>query len=293
MLTGGARDLPARHQTVRAAVTWSYDLLEPAEQRLFRRLGVFADSFALAAVEVVCAPEGYYESGRLDGMELPAAKSLLKTAGGTAAEPRYCLLETIREYALEQLAGCGPEAITTPARYAHYYLGWLVDSAGALDGDHGTGALAAIRVELANIRDGWLTAASAGHFADSSRTPEGAAGASMTARAASRRAKSSSRWRQRPREARAPRPRRTAGLVLGRLLARQGAFRARQGRLQGAEALLRESLAIMRHLGAPGDCAYALERLGGVVAQRGATPRRAAITRKVSPWPAPTVTPAA
>ena len=111
------------------------------EQRLFRRLGIFADSFALAAVEVVCAPEGDHELAPLDGMESLVAKSLLKTAGGTAAEPRYCLLETIREYALEQLAGCGPEAITTPARYAHYYLGWLVNSVGALDGDHGPGAL--------------------------------------------------------------------------------------------------------------------------------------------------------
>jgi predicted ATPase/transcriptional regulator with XRE-family HTH domain len=269
VLTGGARDLPARHQTVRAAVAWSYDLLDPAEQQLFRWLGVFADGFGLPAVEAVCAPEGDLDLAPLDGMESLAAKSLLKSAGGTAAEPRYCMLETIREYALEQLAAGEAEAATIPGRYARYYLDWLVDSVRALEEDGGSATLEAIRAELGNIRAAWQTAASAGQIADLARALEAleriydsegrfaeaeelfalAAGAVRDAGAAAD-------------------P--DGALLLGRLLARQGAFRGRQGRLQGAEALLRESLRIMRPSGAAGDCAYALQRLGGVVAQRGA-----------------------
>src|SRR5262249_46369689 len=94
---------PARQQTLRGAIDWSYDLLPPEEQRLFRRLGVFVSGGTLDAVEAICNAEGDVAMGALDGVASLLDKSLLRqeTAG---AEPRFGLLDTIREYALERLA---------------------------------------------------------------------------------------------------------------------------------------------------------------------------------------------
>ncbi|HVG98400.1 MAG TPA: tetratricopeptide repeat protein, partial [Chloroflexota bacterium] len=78
LLTGGARDLPARQQTLRNAIAWSYDLLEAPEQSLFRQLSVFAGSCTLSAAEAVCDPTGDAATGVLDGLESLAGKSLLR-----------------------------------------------------------------------------------------------------------------------------------------------------------------------------------------------------------------------
>ncbi len=119
LLTGGARDLPARQQTLRNAIAWSYDLLAPAEQALFRRLGVFVGGFTLEAAEAVCQVEARLDT--LDSLGSLMEHSLLRSAEALDGEPRFGMLETIREYALEQLETSG-EASEVRRRHAEFYL---------------------------------------------------------------------------------------------------------------------------------------------------------------------------
>ncbi|HLZ71294.1 MAG TPA: LuxR C-terminal-related transcriptional regulator [Dehalococcoidia bacterium] len=107
LLTGGRRDLPARQQTLRNAIAWSYDVLEPAEQRLFRRLGVFAGGCTLELAGAVCNAAGDLGLDVLDGLSSLVEKSLLREGDGEAGEPRYRMLETICEFALDALGASG------------------------------------------------------------------------------------------------------------------------------------------------------------------------------------------
>src|SRR5262249_2177963 len=121
LLTGGARDLPARQQTLRNTIAWSYDLLGPDEQTLFRRLGIFVGGCTLEAAEAVCNPDGGLGLDVLDGVTSLAAHSLLHQEDGPEGEPRFAMLETIREYALEQLQASG-ELDLLQRRHADTYL---------------------------------------------------------------------------------------------------------------------------------------------------------------------------
>ena len=118
MLTNGARDLPARQQTLRAAIAWSYDLLDADEQALFARLGVFVDGCSLEAAEAVASElrieneklkNGLdsYKFSILNLIESLIDKSLLEWQAGVEDEPRFTMLELVHEYALEQLAANG------------------------------------------------------------------------------------------------------------------------------------------------------------------------------------------
>ncbi len=133
LLTGGARDQPERLRTMRAAISWSYDLLDEEEQLLFRRLAVFVGGFDLEAAEAVggiIASRGLpaentdRQSGAyliLDGITSLVAKSLVRlVAGPLADQPRYQMLETIREFGLEQLAVSGEEQAVAEAHASHY-----------------------------------------------------------------------------------------------------------------------------------------------------------------------------
>jgi predicted ATPase/transcriptional regulator with XRE-family HTH domain len=119
LLVGGARDLPERQRTLRAAVAWSYNLLPTTEQALFRRFGVFAGGATLDAVEKVCHIEG--EAAALEAVASLVDHSLLRQQESKAGEPRLGMLETIREYALELLAASGEQDATAQA-HAHYCL---------------------------------------------------------------------------------------------------------------------------------------------------------------------------
>ncbi|MDQ6892586.1 MAG: protein kinase [Acidobacteriota bacterium] len=119
LLTGGARDLPRRQQTLRGAIDWSYDLLGPAEQKLFRRLSVFVGGCTLEAAEAVCDSTGDLGLDVLDGIDSLLDKSLLQRIEPPGGEPRFVLLETIREYGLERLASSGEEPATRRAHAAY------------------------------------------------------------------------------------------------------------------------------------------------------------------------------
>ncbi len=127
LLTGGPRDLPARQQTMRNAIAWSYDLLNNAEQILFRRFGVFVGGCSLEAVGAICTLVGDPPLDVLEALAALVDQSLLRQLEGPEGTPRFVMFETIREYALEQLALSGQESALRQ-RHGAYYLG-LAESA--------------------------------------------------------------------------------------------------------------------------------------------------------------------
>jgi len=131
LLTAGARDLPERQRTLRRAIDWSHDLLTLPEQKLFRRLSVFAGGCTLEAAEAVCDAQEDLGIDLLDGITSLVDKSLLSQTGPGDAEPRFLMLETIREYARERLAQSGE---LDGARKAHaaYCLVLAEEAAGEM-----------------------------------------------------------------------------------------------------------------------------------------------------------------
>jgi predicted ATPase/class 3 adenylate cyclase len=110
LLTGGTRDVPERQRTLRATIAWSYELLEPEEQRLFAHLAVFAGGCTLEAAEEVCGAD-------IDTLAALVDKSLIRQSGD-----RFWMLATLREYALEQLAGAKEDAEQRMWRHVDYYV---------------------------------------------------------------------------------------------------------------------------------------------------------------------------
>jgi predicted ATPase len=122
LLTSGARDLPARQQTLRHTIDWSYDLLSEAERKLFRRLSVFAGGFTLEAAESACDTKQDLELDVLDGLSSMVDKSLVRQVEQADGEPRFVMLETIREYGLEKLSASGEQTLTCKAHAAYYVV---------------------------------------------------------------------------------------------------------------------------------------------------------------------------
>jgi predicted ATPase/transcriptional regulator with XRE-family HTH domain len=150
LLTGGARDAPARHRALRDAIAWSYDLLSASEQRLFRRLAAFAGGWTLALAEEVCADAAEGASVLHDLLAL-AEHSLVQPTAADAAEPRFGLLETVREHALERLEASG-EGAGVRLRHARACLR-LAEEAEPHLVSAGRGPwLRRIELELDNIR---------------------------------------------------------------------------------------------------------------------------------------------
>jgi predicted ATPase/DNA-binding winged helix-turn-helix (wHTH) protein len=116
LLTGGALDQPERQQTLRKAIDWSYSLLNDAEQRLFRRLAVFAGGCTLEATEAVCNTRRDLAIEPLEGLSSLVDKNLVQPMDRAQTESRFTMLETIREFALERLLESGDHS---SARRAH------------------------------------------------------------------------------------------------------------------------------------------------------------------------------
>jgi predicted ATPase len=151
LLTEGPADLPERQRTLGAALDWSHDLLGPAERALFRRLAAFAGGCTLEAVEAICG-----------GADLPAAEvfqrlqalvdnSLVQRADGVDEEPRFGMLETVREYALDQL-DASSEAETVRGRHRDWYVAWAERVSPELTRPDQLAWYARLAAELDNFR---------------------------------------------------------------------------------------------------------------------------------------------
>ena len=150
-LVGGARDLPARQQTLRSTIDWSHQLLDDAARRLFRRLAVFVGGWTLEAAEAVCNLDGDLGADLMDEMQLLIDNSLLKLATGPGGEPRFGMLETIREYALEQLAASQEEE-RVRAQHADFCLKLVEGAEPHLTGGGRAIWLARLETEHDNLR---------------------------------------------------------------------------------------------------------------------------------------------
>lgn len=153
-----------RHQTLRAALDWSHDLLALPEQVLLRRVSVFVTGFSLAAVEAVCS--GVEVDGRLvlGLLSSLVEKSLVVACIADESEARYSLLETVRQYAQEKLALSGEEPAVRD-RHLQYYLTLAEDTVPKLSGPYQKQWLNWLEGEYANIRAGLTWAVAGGHAA--------------------------------------------------------------------------------------------------------------------------------
>ena len=151
LLSGGGRDLPRRQRTMRDAIAWSYDLLTPEEQALFRRLAVFVGGFTLEAAEADGSATRGSGLDVLDGLTSLVDKSLLREAVGLAGEPRFGMFETVREFGLERLAASGDEAAVR-ARHAAYVLALAEETDPHLLMPGQERWLSRVAVDLDNVR---------------------------------------------------------------------------------------------------------------------------------------------
>lgn len=151
LLTGGAQDVDERQRTLRATLEWSYDLLLDSEKVVFAELGTFIGGCRLEAAEAVCDPRGELGLEVLDSLESLVEKSLLLQRADPDGEPRFWMLETIREFAMELLADSSSFA-DARTRHAAYFR----SLAENIDVDSRTGDQAVLfgrlDVETANIR---------------------------------------------------------------------------------------------------------------------------------------------
>ncbi|MGH7778189.1 MAG: ATP-binding protein, partial [Candidatus Dormibacterales bacterium] len=156
LLVGGRQGAPARHQTLRAALDWSYEMLQPAEQAALRRLSAFAGPFGLAAAGQVATLGGTEPLDPLDLLARLVDRSLL-VVDYTAAEARYRMLGTVRQYGLERLAEAGERPATDQALLAVYLdLAELTEE--ELTGPDQAGAGERLQAEVHNLRSVLQTA---------------------------------------------------------------------------------------------------------------------------------------
>jgi non-specific serine/threonine protein kinase len=148
LLAGGDRDQPARLQTMRDAIAWSYDLLPPPEQALFRRLAVFVGDFSLDAAEAVASDGG---ADVILGLAALVDHSLVRRVERSVAELRFEMLETIREFAVEQLVARGEEA-DARAHHGAYYLAMAERADQAPFRPEKEDAVRLLEADLQNIR---------------------------------------------------------------------------------------------------------------------------------------------
>jgi predicted ATPase/DNA-binding CsgD family transcriptional regulator len=264
LLVGGCREAPARQQTMRDAIAWSYGLLSPEEQRLFRRLAIFVGGCTLEAAEAISgeADTGIEpkESGdrtnrTLEWVTSLADKSLLHRVENARDEPRFAMLETVREYAQERLVAHG-ELADLRRRHAEFFVQWAEDIGPRLQsGSRGTW-LERLEADHDNLR-----AALAWSQEDPDRQECGLrlAGALLWFWYIHGHLAEGRRWLE---DAIARAPEIGANRVWARGLYASGRLAWRQGDFSLACARLEASVALWRELGDRGELAFALSFLG-------------------------------
>jgi predicted ATPase/transcriptional regulator with XRE-family HTH domain len=161
LLVDGSHDLPARQRTMRDAIAWSYDLLDAPEQKLFRQLAIFVGGCTVEAAEAIASDptsaDDKASTAALSQLAILADRSLLRRDDDGDTAPRLTLLETIREYGLEQLVA-HDEVEAASERHAAYYLALAEAADAALSGPEGLGRRASLAREHDNLRAaiGWL-----------------------------------------------------------------------------------------------------------------------------------------
>lgn len=164
-LTGGGRDLPARQQTLRNAIAWSYDLLDESEKKLFRQLSICVGGCDVEAVEAITKDDLPSDSV-LDRLGSLLDKSLLREVEGLEGEPRFMMLETLREFGLEQLEMSG-EGETIRRRHAEFFLSLAEQAEASLERPEQVRWMDCMEQEHGNLRTAleWSkTAAGAGEI---------------------------------------------------------------------------------------------------------------------------------
>ncbi|HLY15357.1 MAG TPA: adenylate/guanylate cyclase domain-containing protein [Candidatus Limnocylindrales bacterium] len=151
LLASSERDLPERQRTLRGAIAWSYDLLDPAEQALFRRAAIFVGGWTLEAVEAVCDPDSELGRDALDVMTSLLDKSLIRSGPAIDDELRFRYLTTIREFGLEQLAEVG-ELDEMARRHAAFFTTVAARLAEPLTGSDVVQVVARLDADYDNLR---------------------------------------------------------------------------------------------------------------------------------------------
>ena len=157
LLRGGARDVPARQQTLRATLEWSYQLLQPAEQRLFEMLSAFSGAGfeAIESVASSVSPDGGTGIETVDGLVSLMDKSLIRLAESGDGEPRVEMLETMREYATERLDDLPEFSAAVRRAHAVYFAAFARGQWENLSGEGREAALAALAANTENLRLAW------------------------------------------------------------------------------------------------------------------------------------------
>jgi non-specific serine/threonine protein kinase len=248
LLTGGARDLPGRQQTMRGAVLWSYDLLDEGERELLCRLAVFAGGCDYMAAEAVCGAAGL---DVMDGLGSLVDKSLLRQRDDEDGESRFRMLDLVREFALDELDANG-WAESARGEHARYFLRLAEEAEPGLRGPDQRASLARLTPENDNLR------AALSYLLD--RSPEEGVllAAALTfywsARAQYREGRG---WVERVLEAEG-----AASPARALLLRYSAIFRWRLGDDEGAASRARDCLAMARALGALDTASRVLNTLG-------------------------------
>jgi predicted ATPase/DNA-binding CsgD family transcriptional regulator len=306
LLTGGARDRPVRQQTLRGTIDWSYGLLDEGEQMLFRRLAVFSGGCTLEAAEAICVGDAH-DVDVLEGLAALVDQQLLRQEEASG-EPRFGMLETVREYALWRLENSS-EAEELRQRHARHFLALAERAEPELRGPQQRAWLDRLEREHANLRAalGWvlergeaetaLRLSSAlrwfweqrGYLGEGLRWLERAlaegAGAPTPVRAKAHNAAGGLAWPLQRYEAAAAHLQECLALgrtlgdqqLVARALGNLGSVAYERGDLVGTAALYEESLAVFRELGDTQGVTIALSNLGLVATQQGEYGRATAL----------------
>jgi predicted ATPase/class 3 adenylate cyclase len=260
-LTGGGRDLPARQKTLRNAIAWSYDLLDENEQKLFRRLSVFVGGCTVDAVEAV-AEDNPSRGSALDRLASILDKSLIQEVEGTHSELRFTMLETLREFGLEQLEASG-ESPTIRQRHASFFLAIAEQTEAKLGSSGQVEWMNRMEQEHDNLRAALVWSKTADGTAETCLRLAGMLGLFWEARG----------YYTEGRELLAAilltEPARGRTAARARILARAAELAYRQSDYPATMSLASESLSIFREIGDRQGMASALIKLGNAATEMG------------------------